>query len=229
MASTTIRFAGHVAREYVGRAKRVVGLASNRRPMMRYREVNLIDRLLQHIQPKRCLEWGCGRSTLFFPDRLDDDATWLSIEHNPAWHQKILGQLQRHHTRLVLAEPNATRWDDTRGDGSYDDFRDYVESQSDAGPFDFILIDGRARRDCLEKAKSLVSDHGVVVLHDANRKYLTDGLQGYEHQLLFTDYRTDSGGVWLGSNRSDLERLVDAEAENALWKMVATVGAILLV
>ena len=227
MASSTIRFSGHVAREYVGRMKQVVGLASRRRPMMRYREVELIDRLLQGIQPKRCLEWGCGRSTLFFPDRLDDEATWLSIEHNPAWHEKIRRQLERDNTSLVLAQPNAKLWDDSCGDGSHEDFTDYVEAPSDAGPFDFILVDGRARLACLEKAQSLVSDRGVVVLHDANRAYLTDGLQGYEHQLLFTDYRPDSGGVWLGSNRSDLGQLVDEQAEKALWKMVATVGAIL--
>jgi len=104
--------------------------------------------------------------------------------------------------------PDHFPWTDEFGDGSYSDLMNYIEFPSKFGYFDFILIDGRARKDCLIKAYELVKDKGVVTLHDAGRKYYHEPFDLYKYQVLFSDRRNDESGLWLGSNGVDIKSLL---------------------
>lgn len=106
---------------------------------------------------------------------------------------------------------------DEHNDGSPTDFADYLALPERFGPFDLVLVDGRARRDCLRRAYDLVRDEGVVVLHDANRTYLHEPFDLYAHQILFSDSRRDEGGVWIGSKGIPLASLCDMDAHTRRW------------
>ncbi len=120
---------------------------------------------------------------------------------------------------IFHVSPNHLPWSDEDEDGSYTDLKDYIEFPTAFGPFDFILVDGRARKDCLVKAYALIKETGVVVLHDANRKYYYKPLEPYLYQTLFTDASLGSGGgLWIGSKGLDLQNVLDVEKHRLAWK-----------
>jgi predicted O-methyltransferase YrrM len=226
VSSPALRFARHVAREYAFQLRRLLGVETPDRPMMRFREIELIETLLTNLRPARTLEWGMGASTLYFPRALPADARWVSVEHNPEWYDLVQGRLERESTTLLLAPPNDPDWDG-HGDGTAETFADYVAAPEAHGPFDFILVDGRARAACLARAPALLASDGVVMLHDANRRYLDQALGDYPHQFFFRDYRPDSGGIWVASHRADLGALVHADDEAPLWSLTRRLGPLL--
>jgi hypothetical protein len=100
-------------------------------------------------------------------------------------------------------------------DGAYEDFKNYIEHPM--GSFDFILIDGRARTHCLKKAHSLLSDKGLIVLHDANRKSYLENTSMFKHQYLFADHRKTFGGIWLGSKTKSIDSFLDLKLHQKFW------------
>ena len=194
---------------------------------MRFRELEVLEELLDQLAPHRCLEWGTGYSTLHFPDLLPAGGTWLSIEHDPAWHAQIADQVTHAGVELVCVPPNHQPWTDADRDGAYSDLRDYVENPADKGPFDFILVDGRARVACMDKAFDLIADDGVVVLHDANRTYYHGPFERFTHKVFFRDYRTVEGGIWFGSKTRPLSELIRIEHHQELWRVASKVGIVL--
>ena len=194
------------------------------KPWMKYREIEIIEEILKKLKPKRCLEWGAGYSTIYFPRFLDSDAKWVSIEHEKDWFERIKSLNKDSRVEIYLIQPNKYPWSDEYGDGDYSDLKDYIEYPSKFGKFDFILIDGRARRYCLIKAYKLLSNKGVVVLHDANRAYYHEPFKLFNHSLLFTDYREGWGGIWIGSKKLKLENVIDVEKHAKFWKIISKFG-----
>ena len=94
--------------------------------------------VLRSLRPRRCLEWGAGASTLYFPGYLAADASWLAIEHDGAWAAST--QHVSQHPNVVIAHvaPDRTPWN---GDGTAKDFAAYLAYPAQRGPFDFILVD----------------------------------------------------------------------------------------
>lgn len=214
-------------REYGRRVRSLIRPGQHTTPWMRYRELEVLEELLTNLAPGRCLEWGSGYSTLHFPNLLSADTTWLSIEHNRDWHTEIAGRLTRDRVELICVPPNREPWTDDNNDGAYDDLADYIEAVAERGPFDFILVDGRARVACLEKAFELVTDAGVVCLHDANRTYYHEPFARFAEQMFFGDYRKGEGGLWFGSKGTNLTTLVREDHHRALWRAASKVGALL--
>lgn len=182
------------------------------KPWMRSWEIEVIEKILVNIKPKKSLEWGAGYSTLYFSKFLEDEAKWISIEHQYEWYLKVKDLANKKGIRNVeiyYVGPNRSPWSGPWNDGSYDDFKDYVEFPSRFGKFDFILIDGRARRACMHKAYDLIDDNGVVVLHDANRERYHEAFDLYKYQILFTDHRKMEGGIWIGSKKLPIENVIE--------------------
>lgn len=181
------------------------------KPYMNYKETAIIMEVLKLLQPKQCLEWGSGFSTLCFPKFLNKDARWLSIEHDKDWYLKIKGMNEKPNVWLRHVSPSHYPWTDEYGDGNHSDLKDYIDFPSRFGKFDFILIDGRARKWCLNKCNELIEHKGVIILHDANRDYYHEPFRLYRHQILFRDYRKDAGGLWIGSQGLKLEDLISVK------------------
>lgn len=201
-----------------------------KKPWMRYRELDIIKNILLKTKPMKCLEWGLGYSSKYFSSLLPKQATWLSIEHSKEWfnHMRTLSN----NNQLIEFIPSDLKYDSKDGDGSYSQFKSYIEFPK--GEFNFILIDGRARSACLKKAFELVSENGVVILHDANRKIYVDEFgQLFNHQIILNDYRYKKepmdceGGIWIGSKSLNLDQLLDKESEQKIWKFYSDFGKFL--
>lgn len=188
-------------------------------PFMKYREILLLEELLDNLQPKQCLEWGSGYSTLYFPQFLGPEARWLAIEHSDEWAKQVNSLNGNSRVKTVGVPPKAFPWTDEHNDGAYADLADYVDYPGDSAPYDFILVDGRARVECLKRAYEWISDNGVVVLHDAMRPYYHPPLEVFPHQALFKIVGIGDKGLWFGSKGMPIETYLNVARHQRLWHL----------
>lgn len=134
------------------------------RPMMSEKEIKIVDSLLK--DKKHCLEWGCGGSTIYFPNK-HRRLNWLSVEHNGNWVKKIEPFLPDNANVVWVPE---NEW--------------YVDSVKHSRIFDFILIDGLHRERCLEIARQIISEDGVILLHDAGRQEYQEFIEKNKGEIL---------------------------------------------
>lgn len=138
------------------------------KPMMADNEIEIIDKILSDLKPRYCLEWGSGASTVYFPTNCPSIELWLAVEHNGHFLDSIQDK---------CPDSVQTLW--VLPGSSYSD----VVQRSNR-KFDFILIDGLDRPKCLENAMKIVSDDGVILLHDAGRKEHTDLIEEFKGERL---------------------------------------------
>ena len=188
-------------------------------PWMLSKETIIIEEILKKKKPKMCLEWGSGGSTLHFSRYLENGVSFISIEHNKQWFDRIRQRvIENNKIKLYHAPPKKSPWIDDHHLGSLSDFRDYVEFPKKFNQkFDFILVDGRARKACMILAINLLKTDGVVILHDANREYYWESFRFFNHTLLFKDFRHDAGGIWIGSKALDLQKVLDINKHKLNW------------
>lgn len=125
------------------------------------------------------LEWGSGGSTVYFTEYLRRHGIpyeWLSIEYNRKWHERVSEEVKGDpHTNVVLIDVGN---DHVRQ--RFIPMDEYVAYPTTLGrKFDIIFVDGRKRRRCMIEAHSLLTDHGVAILHDAERRYYWCALATY--------------------------------------------------
>lgn len=187
-------------------------------PWMKAKELDVILEVLARLRPARCLEWGAGLSTLYFPARTPGLTRWLSLEHHRAWYEEVAGRNTDPRVEVVHLPPDQGDYSTTRREGTLEDFRTYVGYPETLGErFDFVLVDGRARQPCLAAAHRLVEPRGVVVLHDANRAAYLEDLPPFGHRELFTDWKRRGGGVWVGSPERPIGDVLDVARHRQLW------------
>ena len=136
---------------------------------MKYREIQIIREILIRLNPRKCLEWGAGYSTLIFPNYLRGNYKWIAIEHDKQWYNIVKSINRNPRVNIFWIPLDNYPWSDPYKDGSYEDLKEYINFPAKFGKFDFILIDGRSRLYCLIKASQIVKENGVVILYDANR------------------------------------------------------------
>lgn len=195
-----------------------------RRPWMKAREIDLLAEVIRRAAPNNCLEWGSGYSTLYFPSLLPSEGRWHAVEHDRPWAEQIASLNRRPNVAVHYVPPERDTWTDAHGDGAPEDLTRYLDFPSALGPFDLILVDGRARVACLKKAAGLLSERGVVILHDANRRYYEEGWEPYRFQALFRDHRPTVGGIWVGSLHRTLEPILDLDRQTRVWEWYRTMG-----
>lgn len=197
-------------------------------PWMRPQEEAIVVELLHALQPTRCLEWGAGYSTLHFPALLPRDAHWLSVEHNAGWAAQIRSAISREGTEILEVAPSSTSWE---GDGDRQSFERYLGVAQERGPFDFILIDGRARSAALAVARKSLTATGIVVLHDANRDEYASACDLFPVSQQFRDRRATSrrpfGGIWIGSIGRDINSVLDVEHHRRIWNFYGGIGRLI--
>lgn len=208
-------------------------------PWMRYREIEMIEDLLRNLNPKNVLEWGAGNGTFYFTNFLSPNSSWISVEHNKEWANAVAKRNMKSNVEIVCKEPNNEPFKDAYfglvdykvNDGNLEDFKDYIQYPAERGVlYDFILIDGRARVDCLNKSKDMLSENGIVLLHDANRPQYHEAFKQYKNGILFSDQRTSSGGIWIGSDsEKPLSEFIDIETYSKLWDLYNKMGRIIKV
>jgi hypothetical protein len=133
---------------------------------------------LRHLKSDhKVLEYGSGESTKQIAERVN---SVLSIEHQKDWYEKVSKEVPNN-AEVVLVEPNFPH---TGGDGSYEQFRDYVEYPIGKEVFDIILIDGRARPWCTSICKKISHKNTIVFVDDFNTGEITRSEYKLAHYYL---------------------------------------------
>lgn len=148
-------------------------------PFMDTNEIKAIKICLNIFKtPINALEWGSGKSTLFFSSTLPEGSSWFALEHDLCWFQEVKNNIEMCPDSCVLIEHvQPDRQFDGLTDGDFSTFCSYVMAPVRTGKkFDFILVDGRARVECMAVGWSLLNEHGVMVLHDAQREEYFTGV-----------------------------------------------------
>lgn len=136
------------------------------KPMMSDREIAMIHGILIDLKPKHCLEWGSGGSTVYFP-RNYPKVNWISVEHNGHYVEFLADKIPDNASVIWVPDDE---W--------------YVDCVKHSRIFDTILIDGLYRERCLEVAKGIISDDGVILLHDAGRKEYQGFIKKHNGKIL---------------------------------------------
>jgi hypothetical protein len=110
-------------------------------------------------------EWGSGASTIWMLKR---GYKVTSVEHDEWWAQKVLDKARELGLKFdsVIQLPNQSkdpRIGSNKNGFANLDFYDYVNQIAGYGLFDLIVIDGRARVECLLAAKSHLKKDGIIL------------------------------------------------------------------
>jgi hypothetical protein len=138
--------------------------------------------IVHTLRAERCLEWGSGGSTRAVLEACPFIKRWVSVEHDRPWFDKVKGLVTDPRLSLNLCEPDqpmapgehpfeaVVAWA-AQAEQDPGIMASYVGFPATLGEsFDLVLVDGRARRFCLEVGFSLLRPGGVIVLHDAQRE-----------------------------------------------------------
>ena len=136
-------------------------------PYMPEKDMTAFAALLERFKPRRVLEWGAGRSTVYWPPRILSLEAWVSIEHNYVYWKKFA--------------PDVAKSVDLR----------FLTSDAyllpEEGPtYDLVIVDGDRRDECLLAAHRLVKPGGAVVLHDWGRRHCREATGTYAVQTILT-------------------------------------------
>lgn len=198
---------------------------------MSVRDADLYETLLHRMAdrrggaPLRVLEWGGGRSTVWYTHflaTLGSAYRWLTIEHDRKYFtEHVAGELlRRDDTTIVHSED--LRVEDGAGVLGATDLVVVLFDAGELCPFqpgrradrqanlddyvalprllgfecDVAVIDGRKRRRCILEAAGLLDNEGLVLVHDAWRTYYQCAFSTYVSGRRFGDE------WWVGSHRS---------------------------
>jgi hypothetical protein len=141
-------------------------------PWWTFESADLVSDFLDDRTDARVFEWGSGASTVWLGRR---SATVTSVEHDRAWADTMADVLPGN-ASLKVVEPvpsvEGVQSGVQSGKPGFEglDFSSYVEAiEATDGPFDLIVIDGRAREVCLERALPRLADDGLIVLDNVDR------------------------------------------------------------
>lgn len=122
-------------------------------PWMNY---NIIDFLNQRLtKDLKIFEYGSGNSTLYFSKFVD---SITSVEYDADWYKLLNSKIDK----LKITNVQCVYCD---LDSNYSDF---ILSQSKF--YDLVIVDGRFRVKCAINALKKLTNRGVILLDDSNRK-----------------------------------------------------------
>lgn len=186
-------------------------------PYMKYKEIDFFKELFANFKPMKCLEYGCGTSTPYYMNHLPEGAQWVSIEHHKGWFEKISTQIDRPNLSLHFVDIEGNEPDVPADDA-------YASFPMQFGPYDFILVDGIRRENCTDLAKEMLSERGLVVVHDSNRVAYHEHIKQFKYWFILEDFRKTAGGLGLASDHVDVRNLFNIKSHAALWKKDTTVS-----
>jgi len=150
-------------------------------PWWTFAAADRVEAFLAEHPGCRAFEWGSGASTVWLGRRC---GTVISVEHDPTWADRMRAALPGN-ARLRLVEPVPGGAVPSAKPGFAGlDFADYVAAIDDvAGPLHLIVIDGRAREACLDRAVERLTGGGLIVLDNVDRPRYCDALARHGQRL----------------------------------------------
>jgi hypothetical protein len=142
-------------------------------PWWTYRAIDVVETWLEtRPAPARVFEFGSGASTAWLARRSGEVH---SVEHHAEFAASVEPWLGAFPNVVLYLEPPVALAAPVTPSGKEDyagqDFTAYV-STIDAvdGEFDLVVIDGRAREACLDRAVSRLAADGLVVFDNSRRR-----------------------------------------------------------
>ena len=142
-------------------------------PWWTFRAIDAVERwIAARNGDVRVFEYGSGASTVWLARRA---ARVVSVEHDVGFAKIAAPMLALPNVELRVIEPvrggAASRAPSGRNGYEDADFSAYVDSIADAAaPYDLVIIDGRARVACLERAWDCLGAGGLLVFDNSNRQ-----------------------------------------------------------
>ncbi|MPZ81356.1 MAG: class I SAM-dependent methyltransferase [Actinophytocola sp.] len=172
-----------------------------------YPAMRRVEAFLAERPGARVFEFGAGASTAWLARRAGQVD---SVEHDTRWVEyvrELLADTPGVKLHAVPATPATAETVIRSGRVGHTDldFGDYVATIDQVGgPFDVIVVDGRARNDAFRRSLDHLADGGVVVYDNIRRKRYWDvvsALPGLRIELLkgatpTLPYPTTTGLIW---------------------------------
>lgn len=139
-----------------------------RQPWWPYRMTEYVETVLP---PRaRVFEYGGGGSSVWLSDH---GARLTVVEHHQEWFDE-LRQILPGEAELILTPTSTVGGISSCAEaGYYDNYVAAIESYPD-NTFDLVTVDGRARVECVSRAKAKVKQGGHLLLDDSDRsRYAT--------------------------------------------------------
>ena len=152
-------------------------------PWWTYRAIDVVEAYLSGLtargQRVRVFEYGSGASTLWLAKRADEVH---SVEHHREFGEHLATTLSAYPNiefRIVPPVPSDSPRIGSQKEGNAGlDFADYVAAIEDVpGDFSLIVIDGRAREACLERAAKRLEPGGVIVFDNSRRRRYREAIE----------------------------------------------------
>jgi len=120
--------------------------------------------IISHLKKsQKLLEYGSGSSTELLSQYVSEIT---SVEHNLEW-AKIVQDKNISNAKILYAPCDLPYIEGTEDDGSYFQFKTYIECPLKYGKYDVIFIDGRARVECVKFSKKLITNPDCdIFVHD---------------------------------------------------------------
>lgn len=132
--------------------------------------VELLEKYLRLIKPKRILEWGPGHSTRIMIIKCPR-AEIISYENDKHWFKKYNDEFGNKVKLILIEAPLENRksliW------------KQYTNPALE-GKFDLVFIDGHERVRCMKTTTKLLSKNGVVILHDCRKRGYQEGIELFD-------------------------------------------------
>ncbi|CAN5504540.1 hypothetical protein BH23ACT3_BH23ACT3_01310 [soil metagenome] len=131
-----------------------------------------VEEHLERRTDASVFEWGSGASTHWLAARCTH---LMSVEHELYWAVRVGAELPDR-AEVVVVEPDKLAGAEHAARSSKRgftrlDFSRYVAAIDECtGPFDVIVIDGRAREACLTAAVRHLAPDGIIVFDDIERR-----------------------------------------------------------
>ncbi len=150
-------------------------------PLMPFSATKYLEKFLK--PEMSVFEWGSGGSTLFFAIRAGSIVT---VEHDSSWYRKVSGKvaglgMKNVELKFVPPEPvepgGIALIGSDRSKGDFSTYCQFIRKYDTSKPFDIVVVDGRARNDCVKEAVPYVAPGGVIILDDSERVSYRRALQ----------------------------------------------------
>jgi hypothetical protein len=133
-------------------------------PWLTESSVLLLDTYLN--QDDIGIEWGSGRSTVWFAERVKK---LISIESDKQWYDSVNKNLKEKHVEQKVTYfyiPVSIPQNNAPESHPY---ADVIETGVNDESLDFALVDGKIRITCMEKVIRKIKPGGILILDNAER------------------------------------------------------------
>lgn len=149
-------------------------------PWWTFAASELVEQHLEERPAARVFEWGSGASTAWLARRA---AHVTAVEHDPVWARRVAALVGTGCTVLTVApstKGSSTRFGSRKRGFTDLDFAEYVLAiDATDDDYDLIVIDGRSRESCLDRALDHLAADGIIVFDNVDRRRYRAAIAGH--------------------------------------------------